>query len=61
VAIRFNLAAREAVEKAVAAPKADTVKSDNLRWGLSPGTSSTEKPLGKAPQAAPSPAVGADQ
>ena len=61
VAIRFNLAAREAVEKAVAAPKADTVKSDNLRWGLSTGTSSTEKPLGKAPQAAPSPAAGADQ
>ena len=61
VAIRFNLAAREAVEKAVAAPKAEAVKSDNLRWGLSPGTASSEKPLGKAPEAAPSPPAGADQ
>ncbi|HET7709847.1 MAG TPA: cell wall hydrolase [Sphingomicrobium sp.] len=61
VAIRFNLAAREAVEKAVATPKAETVKSDNLRWGLSTGTASTEKPLGKALPAMLPPAAGADQ
>jgi spore germination cell wall hydrolase CwlJ-like protein len=60
VAIRFNLAAREAVEKAVAAPKTEAVKSDNLRWGLSSGMASTEKPLGKVP-AAPSATAGADQ
>ena len=50
VAVRFTLAAREAVEKAVAAPKTETVQaSDNLRWTLSGQSASTaEKPLGKA-------------
>jgi hypothetical protein len=54
VAIRFNLAARKAVE---AAPRTQYVEkfeaSDNLRWSLSDSAvDSSEKPLGK-----PSPAI----
>jgi spore germination cell wall hydrolase CwlJ-like protein len=50
LAIRFNLAARKAVE---AAPHLDYVEkfeaSDNLRWSLSGGAvAADEKPLGKA-------------
>ena len=54
MAIRFNLAAREAVEKAVNKEKVATVAtSDNLRWTLSGGTSAADnKPLGKAPAVA---------
>ena len=60
VAIRFNLAAREAVEKAVQAErKPDVALSDNLRFALSGGSASAEeKPLGKA--SAPA-ASGADK
>jgi len=59
VAVRFTMAAREAVEKAVAAPKAAPVEtSDNLRWTLSgQGASATEKPLGKTK---PEPSAAAD-
>ena len=60
VAIRFNLAAREAVEKAVHKDYVDSVAaSDNLRWTLSGGqAAASDKPLGKA---APSPVAGADK
>jgi hypothetical protein len=64
VAIRFNLAAREAVEKAVHKDYVDKVEaSDNLRWALSGGgaASAADKPLGKAAPVAPQAAGGADQ
>ncbi|WP_294012347.1 cell wall hydrolase [Sphingomonas sp.] len=56
LAIRFNLAARKAVEEA---PRHDYVEkfqaSDNLRWSLSgAAVEAEEKPLGKAP-----PTIGA--
>jgi len=59
VAIRFNLKAREAVEKAAHKDYVDNVAaSDNLRWSLSGGSLvSSEKPLGKAAQAS----AGADK
>jgi hypothetical protein len=60
VAVRFNLAAREATEKVEHKEYVEKVKaSDNLKWALSGSpTAPAEKPLGKAPQAAP-PAGGA--
>ena len=64
VAIRFNLAAREAVEKTVHKDYVEKVEaSDNLRWSLSGGgmASAADKPLGKAAPAAPQAASGADQ
>ena len=62
VAIRFNLAAREAVEKAVQADrKADVAQSDNLRFALSGGSAAaTERPLGK-PLAPAATAGGSDK
>ena len=50
VAIRFNLAAREAVEKAVHKDYVESVAaSDNLRWSLSGGApAADQKPLGKS-------------
>lgn len=49
VAIRFNLAARKAVEEAPKVPYVEKVKaSDNLRWTLSGSLVETqEKPLGR--------------
>jgi len=64
VAIRFNLAAREAVEKTVHKDYVEKVEaSDNLRWSLSGGgmASAVDKPLGKAAPVAPQAAGGADQ
>ena len=65
VAIRFNLAAREAVEKAVHKDYVEKVEaSDNLRWSLSGGggmASAADKPLGKSIPATPQAAGGADQ
>lgn len=55
VGVRFNLAARQASDQA--APVEYTKKfesSDNLKWSLSSDVVATdEKPLGKAPEAAP--------
>ena len=50
VAVRFNLAAREATDKIQAKPYVEQVKaSDNLRWSLSGGMAAADdKPLGKA-------------
>jgi hypothetical protein len=63
VAIRFNLAAREAVEKNVHKDYVEKVgASDNLRFALSGGTAAgDEKPLGAAPKQAATAANGADQ
>ncbi len=60
VAVRFNLAAREATEKVEHKGYVEKVKaSDNLKWALSgDGTAPAEKPLGKAAAAA-TPATGA--
>jgi hypothetical protein len=60
VAVRFNLAAREATEKLEPKQYVEKVQaSDNLKWALSDNpTASTEKPLGKA-AAAPPPAPAA--
>ena len=58
VAVRFNLAAREASDKVEHKPYAEkTSASDNLRWVLSGDTASAsnEKPFGTASQA---PATG---
>jgi hypothetical protein len=63
VAIRFNLAAREAVEKTVHKDYVEKVEaSDNLRWSLGSGggMAAADKPLGKAAPAAAG-ASGADQ
>ena len=65
VAIRFNLKARDAVEKAVHTNYADKVAaSDNLRWSLGGGegmAAADAKPLGKAASAAVATAGGAAQ
>ena len=55
VAVRFNLAAREATDKVEAKPYVEQVKaSDNLRWSLSGGMAAADdKPLGKAARAKP--------
>jgi spore germination cell wall hydrolase CwlJ-like protein len=56
VTIRFNLAARKAVEEAPHVPYVEKVDaSDNLRWSLGgSGVKTEEKPLGPpAPKAAP--------
>lgn len=55
VAIRFNLAARNAVEEAPHVPYVDKVEaSDNLRWSLSgPMAETNEKPLGSPAPASP--------
>jgi spore germination cell wall hydrolase CwlJ-like protein len=55
VAVRFNLAAREATEKLAPEQYVEKVKaSDNLKWALSGDpTAAAEKPLGKAADAAP--------
>ena len=57
VAVRFNLAAREASDKAEHKPYAEKVSaSDNLRWVLSGETAAAgQQPLGKAQE---SPATG---
>ncbi|MEO5973366.1 MAG: hypothetical protein ABIP91_08405, partial [Sphingomicrobium sp.] len=49
VAIRFNLAARKAVEEAPRQPYLEKVAaSDNLRWSLTGGqVAADEKPLGR--------------
>ena len=54
ISVRFNLAAREAVEKAIRERPAAAAGSDNLRWSLSSASvSADQKPLGKAePKAA---------
>ena len=64
VAIRFNLASREAVEKTVHKDYVEKVEaSDNLRWSLSGGgmASAGDKPLGKTAPAAAQAASGADR
>ena len=63
VAIRFNLAAREAVEKAVHKDYVEKVEaSDNLRWSLSGGgTAAADRPLGKAAPEPQAPTAGAGQ
>ena len=60
VAVRFNLAAREASDKVEHKQYVETFKaSDNLRWTLSSGaTASTEQPLGKPTQTATAAAGG---
>jgi spore germination cell wall hydrolase CwlJ-like protein len=57
VAIRFNLAARKAVEEAPKVPYVEKVKaSDNLRWTLSGSlVEAQEKPLGQPKSDAPAP------
>ena len=57
VGVRFNLAARKAVEEAPHTEYVDKFEaSDNLRWTLTGGAAhSTEKPLGAG---APTVAVG---
>ena len=63
IAIRFNLAARKAVEEAPHVPYVEKVEaSDNLRWSLSgAAVKADEKPLGPPPpkKAAVGPAVPA--
>jgi spore germination cell wall hydrolase CwlJ-like protein len=61
VAVRFNLAAREATDKVEHKEYVEKVKaSDNLKWALSSApTAPAEKPLGKAAQATPPAAGGA--
>jgi spore germination cell wall hydrolase CwlJ-like protein len=63
VAIRFNLAAREAVEKAIQnKPAAAPAVSDNLKFALAGGTTEADaKPLGKATPQAATAASGADR
>lgn len=58
VAIRFNLAARKAVENAPHIAYVDKVEaSDNLRWSLSGSmVKAQEEPLGRAAPAPPPPA-----
>jgi spore germination cell wall hydrolase CwlJ-like protein len=60
VGVRFNLAAREAVEKALHSDYEDEFKaSDNLRWSLSnSAVEADDKPLGRAPEAPAKPASG---
>jgi spore germination cell wall hydrolase CwlJ-like protein len=62
VAIRFNLAAREAVEKVQRVPYVEKVSaSDNLRWTLSGGVvKADEKPLGRRLPEIESSAAAAD-
>jgi spore germination cell wall hydrolase CwlJ-like protein len=61
LSVRFNLAAREAAEKAPRQPYVEKFEaSDNLRWSLSGGVvAAEEKPLGKAAPTIDSSALGA--
>ena len=62
VSVRFNLAAREAVEKAIRerSPEKAAPASDNLRWSLgSTAVSADQKPLGKAAKTPPAPTAAA--
>lgn len=63
VAVRFSLAAREAVEKAPREPYVEKFKaSDNLKWTLgagAPASAPAEKPLGKTSSSSTAPAAAA--